>query len=283
MKFVKPLVTLLSTLVALSGCSKADLLNITIPSSGYTIHKDIAYGTHQQKLDVYSPDKPDANKTVVVFFFGGAWQTGSKDIYKFVGQALTSKGYTVVVPDYRKYPEVYFPAFMDDSAESVAWVQSHIGEYDGNPKFMYLSGHSAGAHMAALLALDEHYFKNVHGSAAWVKGVIGLAGPYDFTPDEPKIIAVFSKATKEQFLPVSFAHSHAPPMLLISGAEDDQVGAKNARNLGAKLREANDTVVELTYPDVGHIGLVLSLAYGFRSKAPALVDIDSFIRQGNQR
>src|SRR5262249_9563785 len=147
-----------------------------------------------QKLDIYVPEDGRQAHTVVVFFHGGAWKKGTKDDYRFVGQALASRGYIAVAANYRLYPEVYFPGFMYDAAQATAWVHQHIGEYGGDARNLFVMGHSAGAHIAVMLAVKGDYLKAAGGSPKWLRGVIGLAGPYDFLPfDDPNIQVIFSK------------------------------------------------------------------------------------------
>ena len=274
------LLSLASALLALlSACSSADILNATVSNSGYTIKKDIAYGTlPRHTLDIYSPSKPDPSRAVIVFFYGGSWQMGDKSIYKFVGQALASRGYTVVIPDYRLYPEIHYPAFLEDSAQAVAWTHKHIGEYNANPDNIFLAGHSAGAYNAIMLALNNTYLKAEGYDASQLRGAIGLAGPYDFLPfTDPKIIEIFSTAPDNATQPITYAGANKPPLLLLHGDADDEVAIKNSRNLAAKQEEYGSTVAFNTYPNVGHYGIILSLSQLFRSKDPALDDMDSFI------
>ncbi len=268
----------------LTACNSADVLNATVPRSGYTLKRDIPYGENERlKLDIYTPDKPDASRAVVVFFYGGSWQSGSKDYYRFVGQALASRGYTVVIPDYRLYPEVHYPDFLQDSAHAVAWVNTHIGEYGANPKNLFLAGHSAGAYNAIMLALNGTYLKNEGYDAHNLKGAIGLAGPYDFLPfTDPKIIEIFSTAPDKATQPITYAGANKPPLLLLHGDADDEVGLKNSNNLAAKQKQYHSPVEENIYPGVGHYGIILSLSGIFRSKAPALDEMDGFISKHSQ-
>ena len=116
----------------LGGCSPATLLNATVSRQGFTREADIAYGTDpRQKLDLYRPDKPRADGRTVIFFYGGSWDSGSKNDYLFVAQALAASGYTVVIPDYRLYPAVRFPAFVDDGARAVRWTADRVGSRQG--------------------------------------------------------------------------------------------------------------------------------------------------------
>jgi len=269
---------LLAGALIVTAC--AGLLNVIVPRSGYTVYKDIAYGDNpRQQLDIYVPDDIKTPAGVILFFYGGSWQKGSKDDYRFAGQAFASRGYIAVIADYRLYPEIYFPAFMEDSAQALAWVHAHIDKYNGDPRHIFLAGHSAGAYNAVMLTLNDRYIKAAGGNRSWIKGTIGIAGPYDFLPfTDPDIKAIFSKSEDAQTQPIHFAAAHMPPMLLITGDDDDEVKPKNTIHLTEKLESLHDPVTKCIYPGVGHIGIVLSLASGFRGKAPVLDDIDTFIR-----
>jgi acetyl esterase/lipase len=258
-----------------------DVLNFTIPRAGYTVHRDIAYGDNpRQKLDVYVPDTPAPGHPVMVFFYGGSWQSGEKGDYLFAGQAFASKGIITVIADYRLYPEVYFPAFLQDGARAVAWTHAHIRDYGGNPDNLFLSGHSSGGYIAVMLTLDERYLAGAGVQSAWIKGTAGIAGPYDFLPfTDPKIKALFSTAADIDTQPIHFARTGLPPMLLMTGDKDTEVYPRNTAHLTARLRDLGQPVTERIYPGVAHVGIVLSLANGFRGKAPVLEDITAFVRQ----
>jgi len=281
----KRLLLALSALAALCGCSGTDILNFTIPRTGYTLHRDIAYGNNpRQKLDVYMPDKPAPGHPVIVFFYGGSWQSGKKSNYLFAGQAFASKGFTAVIADYRLYPEVYFPDFMKDAAHAVRWTHKHIRDYGGNPENLFLSGHSSGGYLAVMLTLNARYLKDAGGQVEWIKGTAGMAGPYDFLPfTDPKIKAIFSKLPNPDSQPINYARTGLPPMLLMTGDKDTQVLPRNTINLTARLQALNDCVTERIYPGVAHIGIVLSLASGFRGKAPVLEDIAAFVQQHTKK
>lgn len=267
--------------LAVWGCSGADVINGLVPNSGYTLKKDISYGNDKrQMLDIYIPQQKNDSAAVIVFFYGGSWQSGNKDDYRFAAQALSSKGYITVIADYRLYPQVHFPAFMDDAANAFKWVHSHIKEYGGNPQKLYLCGHSAGAYIAVMLTVNDSYLRAAGADRKWIKGTIGIAGPYDFLPfTDPKIKEIFSSEKDVFSQPINYVTSGLPPMLLVTGDEDTDVYPKNTRNMAAKLRQYNDMVKEIIYPDVAHIGIILSLADGFRGKAPLLADIDKFIKE----
>jgi acetyl esterase/lipase len=269
-----------AALLALAACSKTDALDFLTPHEGYTRHTDIAYGLDpRQKLDVYLPEKAIGPAPVVLFFYGGGWNKGSKDQYRFVGQAFAEKGYVTVVADYRIFPQVRFPAFLDDGAHALAWVHAHIGEYGGDGENVFLAGHSAGGYIAVMLSVNDRYITAAGGRRDWIRGTVGLAGPYDFLPFNEDIYRdIFSTEKDTLTQPITYAGRGAPPMLLLTGDADDEVRPKNSINLAAKLRANGDKVTLKTYPGMGHVGIVLALAHSFQGKAGVLEDIDGFIR-----
>jgi len=278
----RPSLVVLVLALALAGCSGQQLLNTLVPDDGYRLTADRAYGDKpRQRLDVYVPRDVAGPAPVVVFFYGGRWSDGSKAGYQFAAQALTSKGYVVVVPDYRLYPQVRFPTFVEDGAQAVAWTFANIAEYGGDANKLFIMGHSAGAHIAAMLALDGQYLQAVGLAPKRLRGLIGLAGPYDFLPLE-------SADLKDMFgpperypasQPINFVSTCQPPLLLIHGKDDHTVDPANTRNLARASRELGAQAVTHFYPDVGHVGLAASLGYPLRGQSSALADTDAFIQR----
>jgi len=270
---------LAAALLSLCGCAQVDLLNATIPTSGYKIVKNIPYGDGERRmLDIYIPDQPAPGHPVIVFYYGGSWQMGSKDDYLFTGQAFASKGYITVIADYRLYPEIYFPDFMDDVAAAFVWTHQHIADYGGNPGNLFVAGHSAGGYNALMLTVNQHYLNAAGGDDKWIRGAIGMAGPYDFLPlTDPKLIELFSKSDAAATQPITFARPGLPPILLLTGDKDEDVLPRNSFNLAARLHSMGDDVTQITYPGLAHIGIILAVADGFRSKGPVLDDIAAFI------
>lgn len=264
----------------LSSCSAADLLNATIPREGYVITRDIAYGTQpRQKLDIYLPDHAQ-HLPLIVFFYGGSWQKGSKSDYRFLGQALTEQGFAVAVVDYRLYPEVRYPTFVEDAARAVAYLHQHAGHYGANPDALYVAGHSAGAYMAMMVGADPHYLENAGGKRSWIRGIIGIAGPYNFLPfRDDTIKAIFSAAPDAKTQPINHLSGDIPPVFLATGDDDDTVDPRNSTSLRDALAKRGTPVTYHHYPDTGHIGIILSLADGFRERTPLLRDITQFVAQ----
>lgn len=270
-----------ATLGACSPLGALNGVNNLTPGDGGTAREAtaIAYGTaDRQKLDVYTPAKA-ANAPVVVFFYGGNWQSGRRQDYAFAARALAAQGFVVVVPDYRLVPQVRFPAFVEDGAAAVAWTRANIGTYGGNAAAIGVAGHSAGAYIAAMVTLDPRWLAAA-GAPGAVKAAVGLAGPYDFFPFEAGGVAeaaLGGQADPKLTQPINFARSDAPPMLLLNGAEDSTVYPLNAERLAAALTSAGATADKRIYPDIGHIGILLAISKTFRGKAPALADTSAFL------
>lgn len=269
----------LMSALTLTGCTPLEILNSTVSHNGYSRIQDIAYGEHsRQKLDIYQPENMKGEVPVVVFFYGGRWQEGKRDDYRFAAQALASKGWIVVVPDYRLFPEVRFPGFIEDSAAAVRWTRRNIAQYGGVSDRLFLMGHSAGAYNAAMLALDSQWLGADHRAIA---GLIGLSGPYDFLPfTDEDIKLIFAPAGDLRLSqPITFASEDDPPALLVTGLEDSVVGLHNSRNLRDKLRGLGVDVEYREYAGRGHAGVVVAMASWFRGLAPVLDDTERFIEQ----
>lgn len=255
------------------------ILNLAVPRAGYSIREDVAYGTDpRQKLDVYVPDKLTKPAPVLLFFYGGSWQSGSKDVYRAFGQAFASKGIVTIVADYRLYPQVKYPAFLEDGAQAVRFVHEHAADYGGDASRLFVSGHSAGAYIAVMLAVNDTYLKAVHVEPSAIHGVIGIAGPYDFLPlYDPALIDIFGGARNMATQPIKYADHKVPPMLLAHGTADTTVGAGNSRRMAARLENAGNDVTLKQYQGVSHLGIILSLAPGMRDNTTLYQDMLAFI------
>lgn len=257
---------LLGLAAVLAGCSGASLLNAVTSRSGFETVRDLRYGPGERGLfDLYVPDGAGPTTPVVVFIYGGSWDSGSKSIYPFVGQSLATEGFIVAVPDYRVYPEVVFPGFVEDAARAVASVeQLMLKGGAGLPAGRHpivLMGHSAGAEIAGLLAFDERYLRAA-GLRAKPVAFAGLAGPYDFLPlKEERYKRIFPAATRDQSQPIRYVSGAGdPPAFLAAGLADTTVDPANTRRMAARIRERGGRVEERLYPKLDHIGAVTSLA-----------------------
>lgn len=274
----------LFAVVVLHCCTATPVLNATARLGGVTVRRDIAYAPGpRHALDIYAPRRNHGQAVpVVVFLYGGGWTSGERGMYRFVGAALAEAGLLAVVPDYRLYPGVTFPAFVQDAAQAVAWTRSHAAQYGGDPHRLFLMGHSAGAHIAALLALDPEYLAATGLSPQRdLCGVIGLAGPYDFLPfADPAVNAIFGPAAAwPRAQPIHFAHAAAPPMLLLAGRSDGTIDSGNTLRLAARLRAAGARVRAALYPAVSHIAIIDAFAAPLRFIAPVRSDVVRFVAQ----
>jgi acetyl esterase/lipase len=265
------------------GRSRLGFFAANFPASfgPYKRHADIAYGTDpQQKLDVYAPEKSaGAPSPMVVFWHGGRWSCGDKADYRFVGAALAESGYLAVVANYRHYPQVNMPGFMEDAAQAALWADAHAAKYGADRERLYLMGHSAGAHMAVMLALNGTYFAAAGRPAPRVAGVIGLSGPYNFLPlREHDVQEMFGPPPRyPQSQPINFVRAGAPPMLLVHGLDDVTVWPGNSRDLATALSALAVPVSLKLYPKVSHGDTVAALTPLRRRRARTLADIKAFI------
>lgn len=257
------------------------LLNTAIKIIGpIETTEDIAYGQEDwQKLDVYPQDK---TAPVVVFIHGGSWRHGRKDQYRFAADAFYRQGYTVVLPDYIKYPDAQakYPSFAIDGAKAVAWVKENIDQYNGNADQIFVAGHSAGAHTALMLSVDKQ-FLNAEGVAPKdILGVIGIAGPYSFIPDWEVTKAVFGPPENYPLMDaLNYVDGDEPATLLLHSAADQQVGQYNQEKLAAALESENVDVTAVYYKTPGHIDMVTHLHPWFEKEDSLMDDINAFINQ----
>ncbi len=268
---------------ALTACSPARLVSLITPTDGIQEARNIAYGSHErQQLDVYSPAEAGAAaRPVIVFFYGGGWSRGYRRDYLFAAEGLVSRGYVVVLPDYRLYPEVNFPAFVEDGALAVAWTLAHIARHGGDPHGVFLMGHSAGAHIAAMLTFDERYLSEAGHDSRQLAGMIGLAGPYDFLP----LTSTYLKrlfGPPERYAtsqPINYVDGGEPGVYLLHGEADDTVLPGNTRRMAERIKQVRGKVTTTFYPEVGHVRLVGALSHAFRDWAPVLEDVAAYIDQ----
>jgi acetyl esterase/lipase len=269
-------------MLALSGCTALSFGLANLPSyfSGIRRSAGVPFGTDpRQRLDVFRPRVADGTRPVIVFWYGGSWDNGARQEYRFVGVALAQLGYVTVIPDYRIYPQVRFPLFLEDGAQAVAWVERHAAEFGGDPRRIVLMGHSAGAHMAAMLALNPAYLDGAGADPAHIIGLIGLSGPYGLTPNTATLNDIFrAPYTPHDWQVLDYVSSHAPPALLLQGEADTLVAVSNTEALAAALRAHSDAVQTVIYPRRGHADLLAALSLPARFRAPVLRDIAVFVQ-----
>lgn len=277
-----PLASLAGALAAsLSACSTVGVLNAVEPRFGVVTTRDAIYQPGPRGgLDVYRPRDANGSTPVVVFIYGGGWDSGAKSEYAFIGDALASKGYLTFILDYRLYPEVRWPAFLEDNAKAIRWVRDHASEFGGDPGKLFLVGHSAGAYNAVMLSLDRRWLAAVGMDPRRdLRGVVGLAGPYDFLPlhsDELKAIFGPPK-TRPATQPINYVDGQGPPLFLATDNHDKVVDPGNTTRLADKIRAQGGSVETKTYAGLSHALLLGVVAAPLRFLAPVLKDMTTFI------
>jgi acetyl esterase/lipase len=268
-----------------------DVINALYPGDGGVVRvaDDVPFREGERgRLDVYAkPQAAGARRPVLVFFYGGGWAMGQRREYSFVAKAYAARGYVVVIPDYRLVPEVRFPSFIEDGAAAVRWTRDNIARFGGDPDRIVLAGHSAGAYIAVMLALDRRYLAAAGVDPGAVKAAAGLAGPYDFYPFVKKrSIDAMSRAPDPQATqPINFARADAPPLWLANGTIDTVVRPRNAVRLAARQKQLGSrTTVLRLYEGRNHNDLIIAISKPFRRREPVLAESLAFFEVSlNQR
>lgn len=286
MLWTKPTLVITAALLlplALGACSPLKTLNALSAADSHTRVPDVAYGPlPRQRLDIYRPagSAPEGGWPVAVFFYGGSWNRGERSEYGFVGAALASKGVLTLVADYRLYPEVRYPDFLADSAQALAWGLGNAAAQGGNPRRVFVMGHSAGAYNAAMLALDGRWLGATGHAPRELAGFIGLAGPYDFLPmTNPDAQPVFFHPNyPPDTQPLAFAGPASPRSFLAAGRSDALVDPeRNTEALAGRLSAAGVPVVLRRYERANHVTLVGAFGLPLRWLAPVLDDVAAFV------
>ena len=270
---------LMSLAAMAAACSPLRIGEAFLLSDHFRQSADLAYGSGgRQRLDVYRPRATGGLSPVVVFLYGGRWQNGSKDEYRLLGDALTRRGLVVVVPDYRLYPQVKFPGWVEDAAQAVRWTRKNIERFGGDTAQIWVVGHSSGAHTAVMLALDESYLRNAGLPRNAVKGFVSLAGPVDTVWTDADVQALMGpRQGWPKTYPRNYIDGTEPPLLLLHGADDKTVSPANSVTLAAHIRERGGCAKAVVYRGVGHVPIVVALAVPQLGIAPVLRDVLEFI------
>ncbi|HEX4879361.1 MAG TPA: alpha/beta hydrolase, partial [Limnobacter sp.] len=216
--------------VLLGGCSALQLVNSVSKIYTVEVKTDLAFGDHpKQRYDLYLPNAaqaPGRDTPVIIFFYGGSWNRGDKTEYEFVGRRLASLGYITAIPNYRLYPEVRYPEFLEDGAHSIATIQRELAAPDyahlQPAKQFVLMGHSAGAYNAAMLAYDPRWLVAAGGSPSSIGGFVGLAGAYNIYPiRDLEVQPVFNHPNyPEASQPIEFVSNARTPSLILAPEQD---------------------------------------------------------------
>ena len=283
------LIIILLGLVIITGCSPTRALNAVVPSNSYTMQHDVAYlpelAHPRQTMDIYIPEQVPPKQNIVVFLYGGGWDDGDKADFEFIGQAFARLGYVTVIPNYRLFPEVEFPAFIEDAAAAVQAIPNHVPiactALPANERGLILIGHSAGAHSAAMLVANPSYL----GDSLPIAALIGLSGPYDLPLDHERVGEKFSQVQGDEANPVAIISerkpANLPPTLLLHGEADTIAKPAHSESFATELNALGVPTTFKLYQRRRHVALVASLASPLRFWTPAYEDIQTFLTKHN--
>ena len=251
------------------------LLNYTAPV-GLTVERDIPYASDRfHRADIYRLENASA-RPVIVYLYGGGWRGGSKGRAAFVGGALARRGFVVVIPEYRHFPQVGLSEILADHAAAVGWTLTHAGEIGGDPRRVIIAGSSSGAWGAAMLVLDPRWLERAGSKPDELAGMVGLAGPYMTSSLTEQSDRDVFKESGSDMEPINHASTPHPPMLLLTGTADTDVLPISTTMLSEKLRGGMGAIESRSYAGLGHADIVLSLVFPFSRQAPVLKDIEHF-------
>lgn len=264
-----------TTFIAIAACAPVTILNTITPSSTFDRSKNIAFGEGERDvLDVYQADEPKADAPVLLFVHGGSWDSGSKDIYKFLAEGFTKSGYDIVVPNYRLYPEAKFPNFLNDNAQAVAYT---VKTFPDRP--IVLMGHSAGAYNVLMLALRDEYLQGAGVDLCQtVSGVVALAAPTGIVPlESERLIEIFPERFTGEDAVLNNVTAPSPPLFLGHGEADTTVFPQNSIALAEKVQARGGEATVEVYPKQSHIDVVKVLSRHFDGDVNLKSDIVQFV------
>lgn len=263
----------------LIGSALAAVLAMIAPHDAVR-QQGLTYADHARgQADVYLPRRPQPGAPVIVFLYGGNWDSGDRGFYRFVGQTFASAGWVTVIPDYRVYPEARYPTFLRDNAQAVRWARDNAAQWGADPDRLFLIGHSAGAYEAVMLAVDGRWLGEVGLRRSDIAGVVGLSGPYDFLPlQSERLNEIFGPRPEQPSTqPINHVDGRAPPMLLLHGAADTVVYPRNTTRMAAAVREAGGEVTGHILPRLDHARLLAAILPPMRRSGPVFESIRTFI------
>ncbi len=270
--------TLVAMLTLVSGfvsCAPVKLLNAVTPSGSFEKDKNLSYGElKRQKLDIYYSEQQRVNSPVIVFVHGGSWGSGSKDLYKFLAQGFSAEGFDVVVPNYRLYPDVIFPAMVEDTGKAIAYAAE---QFPGRE--LVVMGHSAGAYNSLMaLMRPEFYPGGAKAICNRIAGVVAIAPPTGTVPlvKEP-YISIFPERFTGTDAPMHNAQTKIPPVLFVHGLKDTVVYPQESQMLADKITERGGSAKVKTYAELNHIGVIKVTSKFFDGDASVKADVIDFI------
>jgi acetyl esterase/lipase len=253
-----------------------NLINAVVHPKAIT---DLAYGTHpRQRLDLYL--NPRASSTVM-YLHGGYWDSGDKRDYPFMADALLNMGFNAAIVNYRLAPPAVFPDFVTDAALAVRWLSENLERLTGRDAPLFVLGHSAGAHIMALLCASGDHMARVGATRGLIRAAVGMSGPYDFLdwiPTDERMKAAFGDSSRwAQTQPVLTADGLNPPVLLLHGERDDLCTPLHAPALRDAIVRCGGEAQFRWYPKLNHFNILGTFSRIGRWLEPRVVpDVKAF-------
>ena len=253
-------------------------------SADVVIERDIRYregDDPRHLLDIYAPPGAD-DLPVALYFYGGGWRSGDKRLFEHLGRALALRGIVLVAVNYRLTPAVRNPAHADDCAAAVAWTRANIARHGGDPSAIFLIGHSAGAHLAALITLDTRFLAGAGVPPEIIRGTVMISGVSDLRVHAETTVFTSREYIEEAFgreeselaaaSPVTHLRSGLPPFLVIV-AENDPPGLREqGKRFSELLREAGGEVLYISVKGRDHFSIVRRFGPSDDPTAGAIAD-----------
>lgn len=250
-------------------------------------NKHIVYNSNQtdnsaKELNVFTPSQKNELKPVFIFVHGGNWNSGNKKLYSYFGNRMARKGVVTVIPDYPKSPKAGFNEMAEDIAAAVKWTKENITAYGGDSNRIFISGHSAGGHLAALVSIKEEYFKS-EGIANPVKGIILIdaAGldmygylKEEHLPEGDTYLNTFSNnaATWKAASPIYFLHNSMPPMLIYQGGKTYPSISSSNEKFTDSLKKYKVKFSYQVLPGKKHVPMITQFFNPYNKRYKEIVD-----------
>ena len=247
------------------------------PHLNITYYSGEGADKYRHRLDMYVP-KGKKDVPVMVFVHGGGFTVGIKDQYAFVGQVFASLGIATAVISYRLTPRTSYPGHVQDVARAFAWVRGHAAEFGGRSDRIFVSGHSAGATLIAMLGTDPAYLKDVGETLDHVAGVIPISGSFTQSgrsamfqgavPVDPGVIRNASA--------INHVAGPHPPFLILYGDKDLPRTGQDAEQMAAALKAAGNSADVHEIADHAHMDMITGV---MSPSDPGLRFILDFVRR----
>jgi arylformamidase len=236
---------------------------------------DLAYGSHPaDRIDIFAPRDAHGRRPVQVFFHGGYWRSLSKEDFSFVAAPFVKAGAVAVLVEYPLCPTVTMDELIDHCRRALAWIAGHIGEHGGDPARLYLSGHSAGGHITAMMLATD--WRGVFAPSARIRGATAVSGLYELAPVSRTYLQADLHLTHDQIehnSPVRLDRPSGVPLLLAVGEYETQAFKAQMADYAAVWRAAANPCEALTLAGQQHFSVLDEIQAG---KGPL---IEGMLRQ----